>query len=165
MSFSFKKSICTANPTWSDIFESSKLKARMSLLPRFSEKRRSSFELWALKQHSKMSPVWGVGGKPKIVAKRNPSVSNSAFKAFFRWTWTSILLPKNWVSWISPNIWRDTVSKWTHGLMKEADNLERGLYCACLGCYPRLSGGGSELIKKVLLMKRFPWRMSTIEHW
>jgi len=36
---------CTANPTWGDIFESSKLKARTSLLPRCSEKRRSSFEL------------------------------------------------------------------------------------------------------------------------
>jgi len=35
----------TANPTWGDIFESSKLKARTSLLPCFSEKRRSSFEL------------------------------------------------------------------------------------------------------------------------
>jgi len=34
----------------------SKLKARTSLLPRFSEKRRSSFELWALKEHSKISP-------------------------------------------------------------------------------------------------------------
>jgi len=39
-----------------DIFESSKLKGRTSLLPRFSEKRRSSSELLALKQHSKMSP-------------------------------------------------------------------------------------------------------------
>ena len=37
--------ICTANPTWGDIFESSKLKAQKSLLPRFSGKRRSSFEL------------------------------------------------------------------------------------------------------------------------
>jgi len=35
----------TANPTWGDIFESSKLKARTSLLPRLSEKRRSNFEL------------------------------------------------------------------------------------------------------------------------
>jgi len=35
----------TANPTWGDIFESSKLKARTSLLPRFTEKRLSSFEL------------------------------------------------------------------------------------------------------------------------
>ena len=35
----------TANPTSGDIFESSKLKARTSLLPHFSEKRRSSFEL------------------------------------------------------------------------------------------------------------------------
>jgi len=37
--------IYTANPTWGVVFESSKLKARTSLLPRFSEKRRSSFEL------------------------------------------------------------------------------------------------------------------------
>ena len=37
--------LCTANPTWGDIFESSKLKARTSLLQRFSEKRHSSFEL------------------------------------------------------------------------------------------------------------------------
>jgi len=50
----------TANPTWDVIFESSKLKARMSLSPRFSEKRRSSFELWALKQYSKMSPQVGL---------------------------------------------------------------------------------------------------------
>jgi len=46
---SFVPHICrffsTANPTWGVIFESSKLKARTSLLPRFSEKRRSSFEL------------------------------------------------------------------------------------------------------------------------
>jgi len=40
----------------------------------------------------------GVGGKPKIVAKRDPSVSNSAWKAFSRWTWTSSLLHENWVS-------------------------------------------------------------------
>ena len=39
--------VCTANPTWDDIFESAKLKARTSLLPHFSEKRRWSFELWA----------------------------------------------------------------------------------------------------------------------
>ena len=32
------------------LFQSSKLKAWTSLLPRFSEKRRSSFELWALKE-------------------------------------------------------------------------------------------------------------------
>jgi len=50
----------TANPTWGVIFESSKLKARTSLLPRFSEKRRSSFELWALNQQSKMSPQVGL---------------------------------------------------------------------------------------------------------
>jgi len=36
------------------LFQSSKLKARTSLLPRFSEKRLSRFELWALKGLSKM---------------------------------------------------------------------------------------------------------------
>jgi len=49
-------------------------------------------------------------------------------------------------------------------LLKEVDNLERSLYCACWGCYPRLSGDGSELIKKVPVMERLPWSMSTIEH-
>ena len=55
-----KTSDTTANPTWGVIFESSKLEARTSLLPRFDEKRRSSFELWALKQHSKKSPQVGL---------------------------------------------------------------------------------------------------------
>ena len=50
---------CTANPTWGVIFGSSKLKARTFVLPRYSEKRRSSFEPWALKQLSKMSPQVG----------------------------------------------------------------------------------------------------------
>jgi len=55
----------TANPTYSDIFEScfkaqsSKLKARTSLSPRFREKRRSTFELLALKQLSKTLPQVG----------------------------------------------------------------------------------------------------------
>jgi len=42
-----KKTLTTPVGTviWGDIFESSKLKARTFLLPRFSEKRRSSFEL------------------------------------------------------------------------------------------------------------------------
>jgi len=109
--------------------------------------------------------VWvarGVGGNPKIVAKRDPSVSNSAWKAFFRWTWTAILLPENWVSWISPNMWQDTVS---HRLMNEGDNLERSLYCACWGCYPRLSGGGSHLMcvthEKIALAHEHNWASIT----
>ena len=87
-------------------------------------------------------------------------------KEFFRWTWTSILQPESRVSWVSPNIWRDTVSesKWTHRLLKEGDNLERSLNCASWGCYPRLSGGGSNLIKKASIMERLLWRMSPIEH-
>jgi len=50
----------TADPTGGDIFGSSNLKARTSLLPRFSKKRLSSFELWASKQHSKISPQVGL---------------------------------------------------------------------------------------------------------
>ena len=54
----------------------------------------------------------GVGGKPKIVEKQwHPWFPIPPRKAFFRWTWTCILQPENWDSWISPNIWRDTVSK------------------------------------------------------
>ena len=53
-------SLSTANPTRGDVFESSELKARTSLLPRSSGKVRSSFELLALKQHSKMSPRVGL---------------------------------------------------------------------------------------------------------
>jgi len=37
-----------------------------------------------------LGTCWGVGGNPRIIAKRDPSVSNSAWKAFLRWTWTSI---------------------------------------------------------------------------
>jgi len=37
-----------------------------------------------------------VGGEPKIVAKRDPSVSNSPGKAFFRWTWTFIWARGKW---------------------------------------------------------------------
>ena len=48
----------TANPTWGLIFESSKLKAQTSLLPRFSEKRSSSFELWARNSIRKCHPKW-----------------------------------------------------------------------------------------------------------
>jgi len=42
------------------ILERSKLKARTSFLPRFSENRHASFEIWTLKQHSKMSPQVGL---------------------------------------------------------------------------------------------------------
>jgi len=50
----------TANPTWGDIFESSKLKARTSLLTCFNEKRPWNFELWALKLHLNVSPQVGL---------------------------------------------------------------------------------------------------------
>ena len=50
----------TAYPTWGDIFEcgfeSSKLNAQRFLLPRFCEKRRSSFELWKI--FRKCHPKW-----------------------------------------------------------------------------------------------------------
>ena len=57
--------------TWLEVLQSiplgvtcskavSKIKARTSLSPRFSDKRRSSFEVWALKELSKMSPQMGL---------------------------------------------------------------------------------------------------------
>jgi len=51
-----------------------KLKARTSLLKRFErfdERRRSSFELWALKQRSKMSPQVGLAVYTLYVLQRN----------------------------------------------------------------------------------------------
>jgi len=56
------------------------------------------------------------------------------------------------------------ISKWTHRLQKEGNNLESSLYCACWGCYPRFSGGGSKLIKKVPMMERLLRRFSIVEH-
>jgi len=42
------------------LFQSSKFKARTSLLSRFSEKRRSSFELWAFERAFEISPHEGL---------------------------------------------------------------------------------------------------------
>jgi len=106
-----------------------------------------------------------LGGNPKSVVNVILRFASLPGKLFFRWTWTSILLPKNWVSGIFLNIWRDKASKWTHQLLKEGNNLERSQSGASWGCYPRSSGGESNLIKKVPMMERLPWRMSTIEHW
>jgi len=78
--------ICTANPTWGDIFDllfqSSKLKARTSLLPRFSEKSRSSFEPWVLKELWKTSPHVGLA-----VSKRR-----CIWMSIHIWVMTSIRL-------------------------------------------------------------------------
>ena len=89
-----KRQQYAANPTWGDIFESSKLKARTSLLPRFTrtslftepwQKRRSSFELWALKQRSKMSPqVRSAEPFSNAVAKLKAHSSNVSFARFQR---------------------------------------------------------------------------------
>jgi len=51
----------------------------MSLLPRVSEKRRSSFELLALKQYSKMSPQVGsaVNNYSQITGQNLLSLINS----------------------------------------------------------------------------------------
>jgi len=43
--------------------------------------------------------------------------------------------------------------------------VEKSLYCACGGYYSRLSGGGSDLIKKVPMMERLPWRFTIVDHW
>jgi len=109
-------------------------------------------------------PCRGVGGKPKIVAKHDPSVSNSAWESVFRWTWTSILLPENWVSWISPNIWRDTVSKWTCQLLKEGKQSWKNPVLCMLGLSSTIIRVRERSDQESSPMKRLPWRMSTIEH-
>jgi len=65
--------------------------------------------------------------------------------------------PRWWDSKWTRNARRNMVTTWTDRSLKEGDNLERSLYFACCGCYPRLSEEGGDLIKKVLLMKRLPW--------
>ena len=49
------------NPTWGDIFKSSKLKERTSFLPCFNEKKRSSFELWAFETAFENITQSGIG--------------------------------------------------------------------------------------------------------
>ena len=56
---------------------------------------------------------------------------------------------------MTKNIWRGTVSEWTHRLLKEVHNLERSLYCACWDSCPRLSGRGSNLSQKNPILQRF----------
>jgi len=82
----------------------------------------------------------GVGGKPKILAKRDPSFSNCTWESIFRMNVHFCLLPENWVAWICRKIWRDTVT-WTHRLLKEGNYQERRLYYACWGSYPRFIRG------------------------
>ena len=120
------------------------------------------FPQW--KKRFKRINGWGVGGNKKIVAKPDPSVSNFAWESIFQINVACILLPEDWVSWISPSVWQDTVSKCTHRLLKEGNNLERILYCACGGSYLRLSGGKSKLINKVPMMERLPRRFNIVEH-
>ena len=50
--------LSAAGPTWGVIFEGSRLKTRTSLLPRFGEKGRSSFELWACSSIRGCQPRW-----------------------------------------------------------------------------------------------------------
>ena len=98
------------------------------------------------------------------VEKQTDHSKDSAWESIFQTTWTSILPRENWVSGKPPNIWGHTVFKWTHQLQNEADNQERSLYCAGCGYYPRLSGGGSDLIQKVPMMGKLPRRLNIVEH-
>ena len=65
------------------LFQSWKLRARTSLLPRFSEKRRSSFELWALKELSKISSHLGL-----------------AVDVWMSYVWMSLDYMKLWMSFM-----------------------------------------------------------------
>jgi len=58
----------------------------------------------------------------------------------------------------------DDQSSTPHSPSTMFQHLERSQCCAGWGCYPQLSEGGSDLIKKVLMIGRLPWHMSTIEH-
>jgi len=122
--------------------------------------RRKVGSLEPLCSFSRPSRGWLTPARSRKLAK----TWNKGIWIHISWLGRENENPENWVPWISPNIWRDTVSKWTHRFLQEGNNLERSLSCACGGCYPRLSGGGSELIKKVPVMERFPRRFNIVEH-
>jgi len=47
---------------------------------------------------------------------------------------------------------------------KDCGILVCGMYCACWGCYPWLSRGKSDLIKKVPDMEILPWQFNIVDH-
>ena len=92
--------------------------------PFFDLVQNTAIEGWEAKQ--RMYQTWSFGFQFRLG------------KHFSDEHWLPFYYLYNWIFWTSPNIWRDTVSKWTHWLLKEGNNLEKSLYCACWGCYPRL---------------------------
>jgi len=120
--------------------------------------------VWVIKKKKKNTNWFrGVRGEPQIFAKRNPSVSNTPWESIFQMIVHCHLNACN-CFFRSSNLWRDTVFEWTHWILKEGNNLESNLHCACWGCYSRLSKGGSELMKKAPLMERLPRRFDIVEH-
>jgi len=53
------------------------------------------------------------------------------------------------------------VSKWTHWLLKEGNNQKKQ---ACIVLLSTNIRGREPVDKKMMMMERLPWRMSTIEH-
>ena len=106
----------------------------------------------------------GVGGEPKIVAKRDPSVSNSAWESIFQ-----INVDFHFTTWklgflnISEYLARYFIQM-DPSVTERRQQSGKSLYCACGGSYPRLSGGGSELIKKVPMVEKLPRRFNIIKH-
>ena len=106
----------------------------------------------------------GVWGKPKIVAKRHPSVSNSAWESIFQMnvdcyftTWKlgfcniSKYLARYGIQ-MDPSI----------TIRRKQSEKKPNLFCG--DCYPRLSKRGSELIQKVPMIERLPRRFNIVEH-
>ena len=93
-----------------------------------------------------------IGGKPKIVAKPDPSVSNSTRESIFEMN-----LGLHFIIWKLGFL---NISKYLagYGIQMHPSVTERrkqsGKKSVLWGSYPRLSGGGSELISKVLMMER-----------
>jgi len=106
----------------------------------------------------------GVWGKPKIVAKRHPSVSNSAWESIFQMnvdcyftTWKlgfcniSKYLARYGIQ-MDPSI----------TIRRKQSEKKPDLFCG--DCYPRLSKRGSELIQKMPMIERLPRRFNIVEH-
>ena len=71
--------------------------------PTEATRHRNTFSPFSRDFFLKLSSPKGLGSEPKIVECWCPT----------RWHFL-VLLPVDWVLYLSPNIWRDMVFKWTH---------------------------------------------------
>ena len=91
----------------------------------------------------------------KLHVSGRASVSNSAWESVFQMNMDFYFTTLKLVFLNTSEYLVRYGIQMTHLLLKEDNNLEKSLYCARGGSYPRLSGGRRDL-KKVPMMERLP---------